>query len=268
MDEAASYLIRHGYVVLFIWVAAEQFALPVPSEPILLASGALAGAGQLRLPFAVVIGVVASLLADVIWYEVGRRRGNRVLRFLCRISLEPDSCVRQSQDKFARYGAGSLLVAKFVPGLNTVAQPLAGIVGMKRRRFLLFDGVGALLWIGGYMALGYVFSDQLERLTTYGDYLGRWLVALLVGALIVYLAAKYVRRQRFIRELRIARMTPAELRQRIDRGEPVMIVDLRHSVDFKADPSMIPGAMHLAPDEIERRSVDIPRDRDVVLYCT
>ncbi len=268
MDEAVSYLIRHGYAVLFVWVAAEQFALPVPSEPVLLASGALAGAGQLRLSLAVVVGVAASLLADVVWYEIGRTRGSRVLRFLCRISLEPDSCVRQSQEKFARYGARSLLVAKFVPGLNTVAQPLAGILGMKRRRFLFFDSLGAVMWIGGYMALGYVFSDQLERVAAYGAHLGMWLIVLLLGALVLYISVKYVRRQRFIRQLRIARITPAELRQKIDAGEPVMIVDLRHSLDFEADPALIPGAIHLTPDEIERRAGEIPRDREIVLYCT
>ena len=208
MDEAVSYLIRHGYAVLFIWVAAEQFALPVPSEPVLLASGALAGTGQLRLSLAIMVGVAASLLDDVVWYEIGRSRGSLVLRFLCRISLQPDSCVRRSQETFARYGARSLLVAKFVPGLNTVAQPLAGIVGMPRRRFLLFDGLGALLWIGGYTALGYVFSDQLERVGRYGEYLGTWLIAMLLGAFVLYVGGKYVRRQRFIRQLRIARITP------------------------------------------------------------
>jgi len=268
IEEAVSYLIRNAYVVLFVWVAAEQLALPVPSEPILLASGALAGVGQLRLPLAVVVGVSASLLADLIWYEVGRIHGHRVLRFMCRISLEPDSCVRQSQDKFARYGARSLLMAKFVPGLNSVAQPLAGMIGMRRSRFLLFDTSGALVWVGGYMVLGYLLSDQLERVAAYGQHLGTGLIAILLGALVLYVGIKYVRRRRFIRRLRIARMSPAELRQRIDAGEPLMIVDLRHSLDFEADPAMIPGALRLTPDEIERRAVEIPRDREIVLYCT
>ena len=268
MDEAVSYLIRHGYAVLFVWVTAEQFALPVPSEPVLLAAGALAGAGRLTLPVAVVVAVIGALVADVAWYEIGRTRGSWVLRFLCRISLEPDSCVRQSQERFARYGARSLLVAKFVPGLNTVAQPLAGILGMPRRRFLLFDVVGALLWVGTYMALGYVFSDQLERVALYGERLGTWLIVLLLAALVVYVSVKSVRRQWFIRQLRIARITPAELKEKLDAGDPVIIVDLRHSLDFAADPAVIPGAIHLAPDEVERRAAEIPRDREVVLYCT
>lgn len=268
MDEVVSYVIAHGYVLLFVWVAAEQFALPVPSEPVLLAAGALAGAGALSLPLAVAVGVAASLLSDIIWYEIGRTRGSQVLRFLCRVSLEPDSCVRRSQDRFAQYGAGSLLVAKFVPGLNTVAQPLAGILGMQRRRFLFFDALGALMWIGGYMSLGYLFSHHLERAAAYGQHLGTWLLVVLLGALALYVAVKYIRRQRFIRQLRIARITPAELKQKLDAGESVMIVDLRHSLDFQADPVTIPGALHLVPDEVERRARDIPRDREVVLYCT
>ena len=268
MDEAVSYLIRNAYAVLFVWVAVEQLALPIPSEPILLASGALAGTGQLRLPLAVAVGVAASLLADLVWYEVGRTQGGRVLRFLCRISLEPDSCVRQSQEKFVRYGARSLLMAKFVPGLNSVAQPLAGMIGMRRGRFLLFDALGALMWIGGYMVLGYLFSDQLERVAAYGAHLGMGLIAILLGVLVFYVGVKYVRRQRFIRQLRIARISPAELRQKIEAGDPVMIVDLRHSLDFEADPAMIPGALRLTPDELERRATEIPRDREIVLYCT
>jgi membrane protein DedA with SNARE-associated domain len=268
VGDATAYLIHHGYVVLFAWVAAEQFALPVPSEPVLLAAGVLAGAGSLRLPSTIAVGVAASLLSDVIWYEIGRARGSQVMRLLCRISLEPDSCVRRSEDTFARYGGWSLLAAKFVPGLNTVAQPLAGVLRMRRSRFLLVDALGALLWIGTYTGLGYLFSDQVERLAAYGRSLGSWLFGLVFGGLALYIAGKYVRRRRFIRTLRIARITPAELKRQIDTGQALMIVDLRHALDFEADAAVIPGAVHLSPEELERHAPEIPRDRDVVLYCT
>ncbi|MGH7391709.1 MAG: VTT domain-containing protein [Candidatus Rokuibacteriota bacterium] len=268
MDDAAAYLTEHGYVVLFAWVAAEQLAVPVPSEPVLLAAGALAGAGLLELPVAIAVGVAAALLSDLIWYEIGRVRGSRVTRLLCRIALEPDWCVRRSQDIFSRYGGRALLVAKFVPGLNSVAQPLAGILGMRRSRFLLYDTLGALLWIGTYTGLGYLFSDQLERVAVHARSLGPWLGALALGGLALYIAGKYVRRRRFIRQLRIARITPVELKRKLDAGEAPMIVDLRHALDFGADPTMVPGALHLSPEELERRSQEIPRDREVVLYCT
>lgn len=139
---------------------------------------------------------------------------------------------------------------------------------MQRRRFLVFDVLGALLWIGGYMVLGHVFSGQLEQVAAYGAQVGTWAVGLLLGALVLYVGVKYVRRQRFIRQLRIARISAAELRQKLDAGEPLVIVDLRNSLEFEADPAMIPGAMHLTPDEIERRAQEISRDREVVLYCT
>ena len=268
MDGASAYLIQHGYVVLFAWVAAEQLALPVPSESVLVAAGALAGAGVLSLPLAFAVGVGASLLSDVIWYEIGRARGSQVTRLLCRISLEPDSCVRRSQDMFARYGGWSLLVAKFVPGLNTVAQPLAGVLGMRRSRFLLVDTLGALLWIGTYTGLGYLLSDQLERVAAYGRYLGSGLFGLVFGGLAIYIAGKYVRRQRFIRTLRISRITPVELKRKLDAGDALMIVDLRHALDFEADPVVIPGAVHMSPEDLARHSQEIPRDRDVILYCT
>jgi hypothetical protein len=165
-------------------------------------------------------------------------------------------------------GCRALLVAKFVPALNSVAQPLAGVLGMQRRRFLVFDVLGALLWIGAYMVLGHVFSGQLEQVAAYGAQVGTWAVGLLLGALVLYVGVKYVRRQRFIRQLRIARISAGELRQKLGAGEPLVIVDLRHSLEFEADPAMNSRGYASHPDEIERRAQEIPRDREVVLHCT
>ncbi len=268
MGESLQFLVRHGYTVLFAWVFAEQIGLPLPSVPLLLAAGALAGAG--RLSFALVLGlpVVAALTSDVLWYEMGRRRGVKVLQFLCRISLEPDSCVRRTESTFARHGAKSLLVAKFIPGLNTAAPPLAGIFRMRLNRFLFFDTLGASLWVSAFAGLGYVFSDQLERVADRAITLGSWLLVLLLGGLGSYVAWKYVKRQRFLHDLRIARISPDELKQKLDAGEDVVIVDLRHSLDFEAAPETIPGAFRMEAAEMEEASEQIPRDRDVVLYCT
>ena len=268
MGEPLQFLIRHGYTVLFAWVFAEQIGLPLPSVPLLLAAGALAGTG--RLSFALVLGlpVVAAVASDVLWYELGRRRGVKVLQFLCRISLEPDSCVRRTESTFARHGARSLLIAKFVPGLNTAAPPLAGVFRMRLNRFLLFDTLGALLWVSIFAGLGYVFSDQLERVADRAITLGSWLLVLLLASLGGYVAWKYVKRHKFLRELRIARISPEELKQKLDAGEDVVIVDLRHSLDFEAAPETIPGAYRLEAAELEEAGEQIPRDRDVVLYCT
>lgn len=268
MDEAIRFLIRHGYAVLFVWVAIEQIGFPLPAIPLLLAAGALAGAGKLNLGLVLGTVVLGSLISDTAWYEVGRRKGMKVLNLLCRMSLEPDSCVRRTEDVFASHGARSLLVAKFVPGLSTAAPPLAGIFRMRRSRFLVFDGVGAVLWAGVFVGLGLLFSDQLERLAGQVARLGTWLAAILVGGLIAYILWKYVNRQRFLRRLRIARITADELKRKLDAGEDVMIVDLRHSMDFEAEPHVIPGAMRLSADDLDGRHHEIPRDRDIILYCT
>lgn len=268
MNETVEFLIRHGYTVVFAWVFAEQLGLPLPAIPVLLAAGALAGTGKLSLALILGAGVIAALAGDLIWYEIGRRRGAKVLNLLCRISLEPDSCVRRTETSFSKHGAKLLLVAKFIPGLNTIAPPLAGIFQMRFARFLLFDSAGALVWAGLFIGLGYIFSNQIERVADRAAALGGWLLVFAVAALAGYIAWKYIQRQRFIRRLRIARIRPEELRAKIEAGEEVVIVDLRHSVDFEADPFTIPGAHHLDAEEIEQHHDAIPRDRDVVLYCT
>ncbi len=158
MHGLLEFILRHGYLVLLAWVFAEQGGLPIPSIPLLLAAGALAGTGRLNLFTALFCCLVAALAADTIWYQLGKRNGIKVLQLLCRISLEPDSCVRRTEGLFEKQGARSLLFAKFLPGLNTVATPLAGIFRMKFRKFLLFDALGILLWAGSFLLAGYIFS--------------------------------------------------------------------------------------------------------------
>ncbi|HEV2175975.1 MAG TPA: VTT domain-containing protein [Terriglobia bacterium] len=268
MTEALQFLLRHGYAVVFGFVLAEQIGLPVPSIPILLALGALAGRRELSLTLGLALGMVATLGADLVWYWLGERRGHSILRLLCRISLEPDSCVRQTEDVFVKHGARSLVVAKFVPGLATAAPPIAGMLRMRLRRFLLFDGLGALVYLGGFSLLGYAFSSQLERVAGVALRLGSWLAVILVGGLASYIAWKYDQRRRFIRKLRIARITPEELKRKLDAGENITVVDLRSSVEFEGEDTKIRGALHFLPEDIETRHQEIPRDRDVVLYCT
>ncbi|HVA16503.1 MAG TPA: VTT domain-containing protein [Candidatus Dormibacteraeota bacterium] len=268
MPTLIRFLVNHGYVVLFVWVLLEQGGLPIPSIPLLLAAGALAGAGKLNLALSLTLPVAASMISDVCWYEIGKRRGGSVLNLICRISLEPDSCARRTEDLYARLGAKSLFIARFVPGLSSVAPPLAGIFRMRLSRFLVYDALGGVLWSVTFIGLGFVFSSELERIAKYALRLGEMLVFLLVTALTAYILYKYIQRRRFLRGLRIARITPEELKRMLDAGENIQIIDLRHSVEFEADPLTIPGALRLDPKEIEKRQQEIPRDRDVVLYCT
>jgi membrane protein DedA with SNARE-associated domain/rhodanese-related sulfurtransferase len=268
MNDALDFLARHGTTLLFAVVFIEQLGAPIPGEPFLLAAGALAGSGKLNLAAVIVTGTMASLLADAIWFYVGRIRGIRILNLLCRISLEPDSCVRRTEDVFSRHGMRAVVFGKFVPGLSTVMPPLAGIFGVRLRRFLAYDGLSSLLFAGGYILVGYFFSDQLQPVLEALGRLGRGAVALVIGLIALYIAFKVVQRQRFIRKLRIARISVDDLRRMQEANENIFIVDLRSETDLQLNPHLISGAIHLSPKDVETRHVEIPRDRDVVLYCS
>jgi membrane protein DedA with SNARE-associated domain len=268
MHSTLEFLLRHGYVVLPGIVFAEQVGLPLPAAPFLLAAGALAGRGHMSFWLCLVLSAICAVVADTLWFILGRKKGISVLQFLCRISLEPDSCVRRTEGVFAKQGARSLLVAKFVPGLSTAAPPLAGIFHMRGRKFLLWDCLGSLLWAGGFLLLGYVFSGQIEVIAERAESLGSGLMVLIVGALGGYITWKFIGRQRFLRELRIGRITPAELKEKIDAREELVIVDLRHSLDFEADPETIPGAFRMDVKDLEDKNDQLPPDREVILYCT
>jgi membrane protein DedA with SNARE-associated domain len=260
-----AFVVSHGYSLVFLWVFAEQAALPLPSIPILLASGALARTGQLQLAGILLCGLSACLLADNIWFQLGKRRGAKILRFICRISIEPDSCVRKTENLFVRFGLRSLLVAKFVPGLNAVAAPLAGASGVRVTQFLAFDSMGSLFWIGAYVAIGYVFSDQLEIAAAYTLQLGSWLIYVIVGALAAWLAWKFIQRRPTLHKLAVARITAWELRERLRSGEDIVVVDLRSVLDQSES---IPGARRFTFEELGVRHKEIPRDRDIVVLCT
>ena len=269
LHRAFDFLIHHGHLVLFGWVLVEQLGVPIPASPLLFAAGALAGTGRMNFFAALLFAVVGALTADSLCFQLGRHKGIQILQLLCRISLEPDSCVRRTEGIFSKQGARSLLLAKFLPGLGLVTPPLAGIFRMRFRRFLLFDAIGSALWAGAFLCVGYIFAGQIERVAAGLASLGGWLLVLLVGSLAAYITYKFIARQRFLRELRISRITVDELKQKIDAGEPLTIVDLRHSLDFEAEPETIPGAVHIEAKDLEEKNNNrLPRDAEVVLYCT
>lgn len=267
MNEANAFVSQYGEILLFIVVFAEQIGLPLPAVPILLAAGALAGAGKINLTGAIVLSVIACLAGDLIWYELGRRRGRRALNLLCRISLEPDSCVRRTENFFTRHGVGSLVLAKFIPGLSTLAPALAGLFRISMQRFLLYNGLGAVLWTLAFIIPGYLLSDQIERLAGAAERLGLWLASFFGAGIAVYLAYKFLHRQRLLRELRIARITAEELKQMMDNGHELLVVDLRGALDHEADPYTIRGALRMTAEELEQRHHEIPRHQDVILFC-
>ena len=267
MEDVTQFLIRHGGLVLFAVVFAEQVGLPIPAVPVLLAAGALAGAGKMNVAWAILLGFVACLIGDLIWYYLGRYRGRQVLGLLCRISLEPDSCVRRTEDFFIRHGMRSLIFAKFIPGLSTVTPALAGLFDVNIGRFFLYNGLGALLWTVAFVMPGYLFSNQLERVAAHAARFGSSAVVLVAALLALYVMYKYIHRRRLLRELRNARISVDELKQMMDAGCDLVIVDLRQRLDVEADPYTIPGAIRMAVEELEQRHHEIPRDRDVILFC-
>ncbi len=273
MTEIAQYLARHGYPVLFASVFARQLCLPVPAILFLLAGGALAGNGKLNLALVIGLGVVGCVLADLVWFEAGRLRGDDVVHFIHRFSSASDSNAARTKRLFARYGTKALVVAKFVIGLDAIAPPLAGMSGTSLRRFVSFDGVGATLWAGLYAGLGYVFYQQLDKAAAYAKGLGAILTAIALLLIAVVIVRRVIYWYRLVQELRLARITPEQLKRELDRGEKPVIVDVQGCVFHRASRvAGIPGAIHLDGRRLgQYRDTPIPDDwrgRDVVLYCS
>jgi len=266
--ESLRLLGRYSTMILPILVIAEQVGVPLPAVPALLGIGALAAKGAASIPLAIGAIIVVALPVDLVWHELGRRRGARALSSLCRLSLEPDSCVRKTEGLFVRYGIRAMLVAKFIPGLTTVMPPLSGVFGVPRLTFAIYEVAGVCLWAGFWAGLGYVFSDTVELVALRASRLGRWLALVVAAVLVGYILLKWIRRQLFLRRLRIARILPEVLKQRLDAGEDVIVLDLRTALDVAAAPHVIPGAQWITPEALDARAADIPKDRDLVLYCT
>jgi len=237
----------------------------VPGYPLLMVTGALAARGELNLPALLGAAVVACLIADSIWYAIGRRAGRRVLRTLCRISLSPDGCVRQTESIYTRFGPPSLLVAKFVPGFASVATALAGAMHIGRGAFLLFDAVGALIWVGVGLALGWLFAPAIEQIVDTLAQFGKWGLLLVVLAAALFIAAKWWQRHRFNVQLRMTRVSVDALGELLDRGERPLIVDVRSKI--ARDDGRIPGAIASLGDELAPELIAHPKEALIVVYC-
>lgn len=268
MQETLNYLARHGYWFVFGTVLLEQLGVPIPAIPALIAAGALAGNGVLSFWLSVLLAVSACLMSDSVWFNLGRRGGLTVLRTLCRISLEPDSCVSISKDWFRRLGGSALLVAKFIPGFSTAAPPMAGIIGMSTGRFLLYDGLGSLIWALLFTSLGWLFHNQLEGLILRVEQMGSWVGVLLLTSVVLYVFIRWRQRNRLIHQFLMSRITVDELERLSHSPEPPAVVDLRSALEVGRTGSKIPGAIWLTMRELSDRHNEIPRDREVILYCS
>ena len=266
--DLVSLLTQYGLLVVFLNVLVEQLGLPVPAIPTLVVAGALASEGKLSAPGLFVVAMLACSIADVTWYIAGRRFGNGVMKLLCRISLTPDSCVSETQARFERWGVNALVIAKFVPGLATIAPPLAGATRIGWLPFVFYNTLGAALWVGAGLGGGMLLGPQMEGLLTRLDDIGT--KAVIVGGvfLAAYIAFKWWERRRFFTMLRMARISVDELYRLIDAGAAPIVVDVRSPTARALEPRKIPGALHVPLHAVDHHVKDLPRDREIILYCT
>jgi len=263
MQHFASLIGQFGLFIVFANVLLEQGGLPLPSWPMLIVAGALGISGAGIMP-PLIAAAAAAMVADTGWYFAGARWGRKVLAILCRISLSPDSCVRQTESIFTRIGPKSLLFVKLLPGLGLVTVTMAGITGVSVPAFLLLDAIGATLFVAVPILLGRIFHDAVDVMLATLAQLGEWGALLLAAAFAVYICVRWIKRQAFVRQLRMDRITVTELAEMIGAGKTPLIFDVR-TVDAQRD-GIIPGA-RLAPGKLDEVLSQFPRDAEIVVYC-
>ncbi len=267
MDTLLELAARHGVLLVFAATFTARLGLPVPAAPVLVVAGALGMPGALSHATVIAAAIAANLLGDAVWFGAGRRYGYRVMRVLCRLSLSPDSCVRQSESFIARWGGSALVAAKFIPGVSTIAAPMAGALGMSKLRFLAFDALGAALWTAVFLGLGIVFSRQLQALLETLANVGLLTGGVALALFAVYLGVRWVRRRGVLLALAMPRLTVDQLRAMLDAGAMPTVVDVRSATSVRLDPRRVPGAIAIELRDIGRRAGELPKEVTVVLYC-
>jgi membrane protein DedA with SNARE-associated domain/rhodanese-related sulfurtransferase len=273
MPIALAFFVHYAFAILFLWVLVEQLGVPIPSLPVMLTAGTLAATHRVSFTACILATLLACLIADSVWYALGRRYGNAVLKLLCRLSFEADICVAKTEGYFHRRGAVTLLFAKFIPGLSTVAAPIAGQTGMPYPRFIAYDLLGSLIWCGAYLSGGFFFGDLAQHSQVFFGMLGHFAVLIFVLMLLGLIGQRVWKQQAFLKNVRELRLEPAELLDMIETADrqqniPPFIVDLRHPLDYLPDPRVLPGSVRVSPAELTAHQKQLPRDRDVILYCT
>lgn len=268
MEEMTGLLAQYGLALVFLNVLLTQGGVPVPAAPILVVAGAFVAQGQIALAPLVLVSVVASLIGDTLWYAAGRRYGYGVLRTLCRVAIEPDSCVKQTENIFERWGTPSLVVAKYVPGFSTVAPPLAGTMRVGLAAFLGYSAIAALLWAGLPIALGAAFHTEVEHALEWLESMGTGALAVISAAVLLYIGVKGVQRYLLIRFLRMVRIGAEELRELFAREPKPVVLDVRSVTARRLDPRRLPGAIAVDIDSPQAALAAVPREREVIVYCS
>ncbi|MBG7622071.1 DedA family protein/thiosulfate sulfurtransferase GlpE [Herbaspirillum sp. AP02] len=256
---------QYGLILVFVNVLVEQLGAPVPAYPTLIITGALSATGRYSPLLLLALAVCAALMADYVWYLAGRRYGRQIMSRLCRISLSPDSCVRQTESIYLRWGVRSLLLAKFIPGFASIASALSGTMGTRRISFLLWDAAGSALWAGLGIFLGSLFSSAVDDLLNVLAQLGHYGMLMITVALAAFVANKWWQRRRFRKSLEMARITVDELNTMLEQGNAPTIIDVRSPL-LQQD-GRIPGAVTISNQEIQTFVFDGPVEGEVVVYC-
>jgi membrane protein DedA with SNARE-associated domain len=257
-------LSNHPYIVLLMSGLGERVGLPLLLSPVLIGVGALAATGRVHFDLALWIALLTCIAGDTLWYELGRKKGDSVISTLCRISLEPESCVRRSKNFFEKGVSRTLLLSKWLPGLSHVVPAVAGLSGIQRQRFFLLNAAGSAMWIFALMMAGYLPVEHVHLAPAIAPIAFEASLALLAGNV----GVKYLRKRRFLRDLYKARITPQELHLMLESGQTLLILDLRHALDSVTDPRTLPGALRVLPDDVTSRAELLPKDQEIVLYCT
>jgi membrane protein DedA with SNARE-associated domain/rhodanese-related sulfurtransferase len=266
MNHLIMLLQQYGLGLVFANVLALQAGLPVPAYPVLIVAGAYAAMGGSPLWELVAVAVAAALVADTGWYSAGRRFGMHILGVLCRVSLSPDTCVRQTESIFQRFGPSSMLFAKFVPGFASVATALAGALRLSYWKFVLFDAGGAALWSGVAIGLGYLFRDAIDDVMKKLSALGKYGLMLVIAGFVAWILVKWLRRYLFIKQLRMDRVSVEELRDLMEKKQVQALVDVRSAIT-QAATGRIPGARAIDMQRIAESFDGVPVDGEVIVYC-
>ena len=262
MDALLHVIEAYGLWVVFLCVVLDQGGLPLPAYPVMIVTSGLAVDTHTPVWPILLVAVAATVLADLLWYAGGRRFGAALLRLMCRISLSPDSCIGRTRRLYGRWGAPSLIIAKYIPGFAAVATTLAGETRTSLRRFLVYDAIGAALWAGGAIALGAIFHEAVESVLTELERLGHYALIVLCAALALFVAGKWWQRHRFLASIRMARITPGELDVLLRTGPPAAVLDVR-TPERRAQTGWIPGSIQVR--DVAELMLD--RDDEIVVYC-
>lgn len=266
MGYIADLIEQYGIAIVFLNVLLEQLGLPIPAYPTLVLAGALIDPEKYSFAVLLCTAITGALIADVTWYFAGRKYGTKVMGKLCKLSLSPDTCVTQSQSLYLKFGAPALLVCKFIPGFASISSALAGSTGTKLITFLIMDGLGAAIWAGSALWLGSLFSTAIDDLMNILIEMGKWGTLLVLAALVSFIASKSWERQRFIKDLRMARITVEELNDLLIKGHAPVILDTR--APHLIEEGWIPGAHFASLDSLDKLELKLKEDEPVILYCS